>query len=92
MPVNVYVASGIVERLLRLQHAGAVTLPPRGIYVLAERADDDRLLAHEAAHWEQARELGVVGFYALYLLMLALYGWERHPMEIDARERAEAML
>lgn len=89
--MRVYVARGPMRWVLRVQGVAAITLPPAGIYVLAERADDERLLAHEAAHWEQARELGVVGFYVVYLLLLVLYGWKRHPMELDARERAEAM-
>lgn len=64
----------------------AITLPPLGIYMLRSALNDFELVAHERVHWAQYRRLGLVRFYALYLWYLWRYGYERHPMEIEARQ------
>ena len=64
----------------------AITLPPLGIYMLQPALSDAGLVAHEQVHWLQYRRLGLVRFYALYLWYLWRYGYERHPMEIEARQ------
>lgn len=46
----------------------------------------DGLIAHEQVHLDQLRRLGPARFVARYLWLLARHGYERHPMEIEARE------
>ena len=70
---------------LRTTGYAGITLPPVGIYLLAERMEDQRLRRHELAHWEQYRRMGTIRFYAVYLWWLARVGYERHPMELEAR-------
>jgi len=86
MPIRI--ARGLLAWWLRRAGYAGITLPPLGIYLLGHRIDDVRLRRHEAAHWQQYRRLGLVRFSALYLWGLARYGYQRHPMEIEAR-RAE---
>lgn len=62
-----------------------ITLPPFGVYILAERLDDEPLRRHEMAHWQQAKDMGTLKFYAKYLWLLMRHGYWNHPMEIEAR-------
>jgi hypothetical protein len=70
--------------LLRAGHRG-ITLPPLGIYILGEWMQDARLRRHEAEHWRQARELGTLRFYAVYLYQLIRFGYWDAPLEVAAR-------
>ncbi len=78
-------ARGLIRWYLRATGYAGITLPPCGVYLLAERMDDARLRRHEAAHWRQYRERGARRFYAVYLWWLARVGYDAHPMEIEAR-------
>lgn len=69
-------------------HYGGITLPPWGIFILAERLDEAPLVRHEQVHWTQYKRMGAWRFYATYLWGLMRYGYRNHPMEIEAR-RAE---
>jgi hypothetical protein len=86
--MRIQVARGPLAWWLRRAGYAGITLPPLGIYLLGHRIDDVRLRRHEAAHWQQYRQLGLVRFYVLYLWWLARVGYELHPFEIQAR-RAE---
>jgi hypothetical protein len=78
-------ARGLVRWWLRLTGYAGITLPPFGIYILAERLNDEALIRHEQAHWQQAQRMGTLKFYAVYLWLLARHGYTDHPMEIEAR-------
>ena len=78
-------ARGPVRWYLKAVGFAGITLPPFGVYILAERLDDEALRKHELAHWQQAADLGVFKFYVKYLWLLARHGYQRHPMEIEAR-------
>jgi len=43
------------------------------------------LLAHELAHQEQMRRLGLLRFYATYVRQWKQYGYGRMPLEEEAR-------
>ena len=78
--------------------ADAITLP--GLIIIRRRAADDAaLLAHEAVHLRQWRQLGVVGFLRRYLgayvrWRMRGYGhwaaYRRIPLEIEAEWEARA--
>jgi hypothetical protein len=63
-----------------------ITLPPFGIYILAERLADARLVRHELAHWAQYQRMGAIKFYAAYLWGLLRHGYQNHPMELEAQK------
>ena len=69
----------------------AITLPPACIFVRKELLEDwplanlERLLDHEEVHWQQYLEMGLVRFYAKYIYYWLKYGYDLHPMEIEAR-------
>ena len=44
------------------------------------------LVDHERVHLYQLARLGPVRFVVRYLWLLLRHGYERHPMEIEARE------
>lgn len=81
----VLTARHIVRWFLRATGYGGITLPPFGIYILAERLGEDRLVRHERAHWAQYQRMGAVRFYATYLWNNLRYGYRNNPMEIEAR-------
>jgi hypothetical protein len=81
-------AKHLVQWFLRTFKYGGITLPPFGIYILAERINEDRLRKHELAHWTQYQRMGFVKFYVIYLWNNARYGYRNNPMEIEAH-RAE---
>ena len=82
-------AKGAIERFLRSRNLGAITLPPRGVYVLPERINEPGLIAHETVHWEQYERMGLIRFYAEYVWGLIRYGYSAdHPMEKEAREKS----
>lgn len=84
-------AKGAIERFLRSRNLGAITLPPRGIYVLPERMADAKLILHESVHWQQYERMGLLRFYSSYVWGLLRYGYNAdHPMEREAREKSGA--
>ena len=78
-------ARGLVRWWLKLTGYAGITLLPFGVYILAERLNDEALIRHEQVHWQQAQRMGTVKFYAVYLWLLARHGYTDHPMEIEAR-------
>lgn len=85
MVAKIYFARGPVRWYLKAVGFWGITLPPFGIFILAEHMDNESLKRHETVHWEQAKRMGVFKFYALYLWYMARYGYAKHPMEIEAR-------
>ena len=44
------------------------------------------LLAHELAHVDQLARLGLARYWLAYLWLLLRYGYDLHPMELEAHE------
>ena len=78
-------ARGLIRAWLRLWGFHGIALPPWGIFILAERLADDRLIRHEQVHWAQYQRMGAVKFYATYLWQVIRYGYRNAPMEREAR-------
>ena len=78
-------ANSLVRWYLKATGFAGITLPPFGVYILAEHLNDEALIRHEQAHWQQAQRMGAIKFYAVYLWLLARHGYQKHPMEIEAR-------
>lgn len=78
-------ARGPVRWYLKATGYAGITLPPFGVYILAERMNDEALIRHEQVHWQQAQRMGTLKFYAVYLWLLARHGYADHPMEHEAR-------
>ena len=78
-------ARGPVRWFLRRTGYAGICLPPVGIYILAEHRYSDRLVRHEQAHWRQWQRMGTIRFYASYLWGLVRYGYQNHPLELEAR-------
>jgi hypothetical protein len=78
-------AKGLLLWILKRGGFDAITLPPFGIYVKAERMNDEILIRHEMCHWAQYQRMGAVKFYALYLWYSMRYGYWNNPMEQEAR-------
>lgn len=58
-----------------------------GHVIVAAREPNERLLAHERVHVRQAERLGPL-MAPVYLGLLAVYGYARHPLERAARTGA----
>jgi len=78
-------ARHIVRWFLWATGFAGISLPPFGIYIIAERMDDARLVRHEQRHWQQAQEMGVLRWYATYAWYSVRYGYWNNPLEVDAR-------
>ena len=78
-------APHIIRWILRTTGFGGVTLPPVGIFILAARMDNERLVRHEQCHWQQAQRMGFLGFYLTYLWYTIRHGYWNNPMEVEAR-------
>jgi hypothetical protein len=79
-------APHVIRWFLRATGYGGITLPPFGIFILAERINETALVRHEQAHWQQAQRMGVVRFYAAYIWYTIRHGYRNNPMEVEARE------
>lgn len=63
----------------------AITMPWRTIYILDEVYQSD-IIRHELVHIAQIERMGALKFTAVYLWYLLRYGYDKHPLEIEARE------
>jgi len=63
----------------------AMTIPPFGIFIKKRYKNDKRILNHEIIHWEQYQKLGLLTFYFRYFKQFIKYGYDKMPMEIEAR-------
>ena len=63
----------------------ARTIPPFGIYILESEKGNEMLLKHELIHWEQYKKLGLLRYYIEYQNQLAQYGYDKMPLEVQAR-------
>jgi len=70
----------------------AITLPPLGIFVRSQYAEDSWLIAHELHHWKQARRLGVLRFYWRIVCEYLKYGHKNSPLEKEANKAADRAL
>jgi hypothetical protein len=66
----------------------AQTIPPFGITIQNQDKDNPLLLKHELAHWEQYRKTGAILYYIRYGTQKMLYGYDKMPMELEARKKA----
>lgn len=64
----------------------ARTIPPFGIYVKESEKDNQALIEHEKIHWKQYQEKGLINFYSDYSKELKQFGYDKMPMEKEARK------
>lgn len=80
-------APAVLRWYLRRTGFAAITAPWGAAYYLCWPPPPG-LAAHESVHLDQIRRLGAVRFTLVYLWQLARFGYERHPLEVEARERS----
>jgi hypothetical protein len=81
-------ARGITGWVLRTRGFAAGTF---GHVIVCTHDPDRALMAHELMHTRQAERFGPL-MAPVYLGLLALYGYRRHPMERAARLAAQRLL
>ena len=79
-------APHIIRWFLRTFGYGGITLPPLGIFILAERINEAPLIRHEQCHWAQYQRMGAIRFYVTYIYQVLRYGYHNAPMEVEARQ------
>jgi hypothetical protein len=79
------IANRFIAFWLTARRVRAITLPPFGIYALKGSVEDEALASHERVHWQQYQRMGCIGFYIRYFWYQVRYGYDRNPMEIEAR-------
>ena len=68
-----------------------ITLGRHVFFRLPEDLVPDYMRVHERVHARQWRRYGFVGFIVRYVWFVVRYGYERHPLEVEAR-RAELVV
>ena len=63
----------------------ALTLPPIGIFVRRDQAQNAALLNHELVHWKQYQQMGLLRYYATYAGQYFRDGYDKMAMELEAR-------
>lgn len=66
----------------------AMAIPPIGVFVKREHANNPRLLTHELQHWKQYQQRGLLPFYVGYGLEALVWGYDGMPMERECRAAA----
>ena len=64
----------------------AQTIPPFFIRIQNEDKNNEILKKHELVHWKQYRKTGAILFHLKYGLQKLFYGYDKMPMEIEARK------
>lgn len=59
------------------------------VFLSDEGYNDEKLLKHEAIHIEQYKRYGFIGFLIRYIYYHFKYGYQKNPLEIEAKERSE---
>ncbi len=68
-----------------LKGYNARTLPPFGIYIIETEKNNQALIDHELIHWKQYQKAGLLAYYTQYIRELKKYGYDKMPMEQNAR-------
>jgi hypothetical protein len=61
-------------------------IPPIGIFILKKHKGNKKIILHDLIHWKQYKKLGGLQFYLNYLIQYALVGYDKMPMEMEARK------
>ena len=61
-------------------------IPPFGIFILKKHRGNKKILQHDLVHWKQYKKLGFLDFYLKYLIEYIFIGYEKMPMEMEARQ------
>lgn len=64
----------------------AQTIPPFGINILETEIQNQNLKNHELFHWKQYQDTGAILYAIRYGIERVLYGYDKMPMEIEARK------
>jgi len=64
----------------------AITIPPFGIFIKKKHRGNQKLLNHELIHWQQYQKMGLLKFYFRYFKQFLTHGYNKMPMEIEARK------
>ena len=77
-PIIIYIRSYFLFR-----YTGTTMFFP---FVIVSRKSKDinKTLRHELIHFQQMKELWVIGFYVLYLYYWIKYGYRNSPLEREA--------
>jgi hypothetical protein len=63
-----------------------------GIFIREEQAHDRETVVHECAHVAQYEKLGIEDFLMQYVVQIFKSGYDRAPMEREAREVAKRIV
>jgi len=63
----------------------ARTIPPFGIFLSEKEKDNQLLIEHEKIHWRQYQNMGLLKYYLQYNREIKKYGYDKMPMEKEAR-------
>ena len=64
----------------------ARTIPPFGIFIKKSQKNNTALFNHELIHWNQFKNLGLLGFYTTYISEHIKNGYDLNRLEIEARK------
>jgi predicted Na+-dependent transporter len=89
MAVNVYIIRNCKPKIFLTNKVPkpyrGMAIPPFGIFIKPE-FKSRTVIKHELVHWWQFKELGFLGFYFRYAWQMLRYGYDKAPLEKEARE------
>lgn len=62
-----------------------IAIPPFGIFIKNKFKGNEKILNHEMVHWKQYQTMGLFVFYLSYLYQKMTMGYDKMPMEMEAR-------
>lgn len=71
---------------LKLVNAGAIALPGRKVVLMDHHWRNHAIISHELGHIEQYEKMGTIKFLFMYFALMARHGYQKHPLEIEARK------
>lgn len=89
MALNVYIIRNwrpkivLTKRVIKPYRGMAI--PPFGIFI-RPGLKSPTVIKHELVHWQQFKELGFLGFYFRYAWQMIWFGYDKAPLEKEARE------
>ena len=65
-----------------------MAIPPFGIFINPKH-NTQIVIKHELIHWQQYKKLGLLGFYFKYVWEMIRFGYDKSPLESEARLRSK---
>lgn len=89
---EIRIAYGLIAKAMKWVGFDGLTMPWRVVYILPESYLDGPLIIHELVHIAQIKRMGAIRFTLRYVFEMIWYGYNKSPLEIEARAAQDRAL